>query len=229
MPRQGNGNYVLPQPPFVATTVIQSAAVNSDLSDIAAALTGSVAADGQTPMTGNLAMAGNSITGANAVSSTSLTTTTIVAATATLSGKITASNIGSGCTVIRTTNQNIPVASPTIVNFESELYDDAAIWNAGSPSRLTVPAGYTRVRMSFGLLWSWSTTYDWVVFMYKNGSAFNGSPPAFSFTRPSDSAISAIVPVVGGDFFQLEVSHTGAGTQQILSNTGTWFSMEILR
>jgi hypothetical protein len=52
IPRNGTGIYFLPQPPFVAGTVISSAAVNSDLSDIAAALTGSFARDGQSSMSG---------------------------------------------------------------------------------------------------------------------------------------------------------------------------------
>lgn len=50
MPRNGTGVYTLPQAPFVPSTVISSAAVNSDLSDLAAALTDSIAADGQTPI-----------------------------------------------------------------------------------------------------------------------------------------------------------------------------------
>src|ERR1700677_1833300 len=54
MPRNGSGTYSLPQPPFVPNTTIASAAVNSDFSDIATALTGSVSADGQTPITGAL-------------------------------------------------------------------------------------------------------------------------------------------------------------------------------
>lgn len=54
MPRNGNGSYSLPKPPFVPGTTISSADVNSDFSDIATALTGSVAADGQTPITGPL-------------------------------------------------------------------------------------------------------------------------------------------------------------------------------
>lgn len=52
MPRNGTGTYSLPQPPFVAGTVISSAAVNSDFSDIAIALTGSLPRDGQAGMTG---------------------------------------------------------------------------------------------------------------------------------------------------------------------------------
>lgn len=52
MPRNGSGAYSLPEAAFVPGTTISSAAVNSDLSDIALAITGSVASDGQTPITG---------------------------------------------------------------------------------------------------------------------------------------------------------------------------------
>ena len=52
MPRNGSGVYTLPQPSFVAGTVISSAAVNSDLTDIASALTGSLPRDGQAGMLG---------------------------------------------------------------------------------------------------------------------------------------------------------------------------------
>jgi microcystin-dependent protein len=62
MPRNGSGTYSLPQAPFVAGTVISSAAVNSDLSDIASALTDSLPRDGQAGMTGQFkAIDGSSI------------------------------------------------------------------------------------------------------------------------------------------------------------------------
>jgi hypothetical protein len=54
MPRNGSGSYTLPQAAFVPGTTISSSAVNSDFSDIATALTDSIAADGQTPITGAL-------------------------------------------------------------------------------------------------------------------------------------------------------------------------------
>lgn len=44
--------YTLPQAAFTPNTTISSSAVNSDLSDIAAQMTNSLAADGQTTMTG---------------------------------------------------------------------------------------------------------------------------------------------------------------------------------
>lgn len=63
MSRNGSGTYTLPAGnPVVTGTTITSTWANSTLSDIATALTGSVAADGQTPMSGNLNMATNKVT-----------------------------------------------------------------------------------------------------------------------------------------------------------------------
>ena len=64
MSRNGSGTYNLPVGnPVVTGTTITSNWGNTTMSDIATALTGSVAADGQTPITGNLQMGGNLVTG----------------------------------------------------------------------------------------------------------------------------------------------------------------------
>ena len=55
MSRNGSGTYSLPAGnPVVTQTTISSSWANNTMTDLAAALTDSVAADGQTPMTGNL-------------------------------------------------------------------------------------------------------------------------------------------------------------------------------
>lgn len=56
MPRNGSGTYTRPQSDYTSGTTIVSAAVNSDLNDMASALTASLARDGQTTPTGNLPM-----------------------------------------------------------------------------------------------------------------------------------------------------------------------------
>lgn len=64
MSRNGSGVYSLPAGnPVVTGTTISSTWANNTLSDMANALTGSVASDGQTAMTGNLQMGNNKITG----------------------------------------------------------------------------------------------------------------------------------------------------------------------
>ena len=63
MSRNGSGTYNLPAGnPVVTGTTITSTWANTTLSDIANALTGSVSADGQTPITGNLNLGTNKIT-----------------------------------------------------------------------------------------------------------------------------------------------------------------------
>ena len=63
MSRNGSGTYSLPAGnPVVTGTVISTSWANNTMNDIASALTGSVAADGQTPMTGPLNLNSNKIT-----------------------------------------------------------------------------------------------------------------------------------------------------------------------
>jgi len=63
MSRNGSGIYSLPSGnPVVTGTTISSAWANTTLSDIATALTGSIASDGQTPMAGPFNMNNNEIT-----------------------------------------------------------------------------------------------------------------------------------------------------------------------
>ena len=62
MSRNGTGTYNLPAGnPVVTGTTISSTWANNTLNDMASALTGSVASDGQTPMTGALDMNSNQI------------------------------------------------------------------------------------------------------------------------------------------------------------------------
>ena len=63
MSRNGSGTYTLPAGnPVVSGTVIATTWANNTMNDLAAAITDSVAADGQTPMTGPLNLNSNKVT-----------------------------------------------------------------------------------------------------------------------------------------------------------------------
>jgi hypothetical protein len=63
MSRNGSGTYTLPAGnPVVSGTVIATTWANNTMNDLASAMTDSVAADGQTPMTGPLNMNSNKVT-----------------------------------------------------------------------------------------------------------------------------------------------------------------------
>jgi hypothetical protein len=82
MSRNGSGTYTLPAGnPVVTGTTISSTWANCTLTNIASALTDSLAADGQTTATGNLKMGNNRITGlADGLASTDAATVSQVAA-----------------------------------------------------------------------------------------------------------------------------------------------------
>jgi len=63
MARNGSGVYTNPHSNFVAGTVISSTEVDANNSDIATALTQSIAVDGQTTVTANIPMSANKFTG----------------------------------------------------------------------------------------------------------------------------------------------------------------------
>jgi len=63
MARDGSGNHSLPYPNFIAGATILDTEVDANNADISAALTASIAKDGQTVPTANLPMGGYKHTG----------------------------------------------------------------------------------------------------------------------------------------------------------------------
>lgn len=219
MPRNGSGTYSLPNPPFVAGTTINAAPVNGNLSDIGAALTGSIAADGQTPWTGDQNANGHAITGLTSIAGTS--TAQFL-------------NVGAGCLVRRTSNQTIPSGINTAITWSTEDFDAAGIWTISDPTRLTVPATITRVRLTAGVEWA-SRTGGFVRVnprMNGGGTQPHGLPrdardytTSFNVTQNIASGIIVCAP---GDYFELIVQQS-TGALDVVAGDYTWFCMELLR
>lgn len=144
MSRNGSGTYTLPAGnPVVTGTTISSTWANNTLADIAATLTDSVAADGQTAMTGDLQMGSNRITNlADGIASTDAATVSQVNAVVTgYQPTITAVGIlkgaGAGSISAATAGTDYTVAT-AVTNFSKQQYfgnvaltDAATIaWNA---------------------------------------------------------------------------------------------------
>ena len=111
MSRNGAGVYSLPAGnPVVTATTITSSWANTTMTDIGTALTGSLAADGQTTVTANIPMNGFKITGiavatttGDALSYGRAATVTTLSATATTVTTLTTSGaaaLGAGSTTI---------------------------------------------------------------------------------------------------------------------------------
>lgn len=95
MSRNGSGVYQLPAGnPVVTGSTISSTWANNTLTDLATAMTGSVAADGQTPITGNLQMGNNKVTGMSAGTTTGDAVEYDQFTTPTFTGNVTMSSTG---------------------------------------------------------------------------------------------------------------------------------------
>lgn len=153
MSRNGSGTYSLPSGnPVVTNTTISSTWANNTLNDIASALTGSIAADGQTTVTGNLQMGNNKIVNlADGTSATDAATVgqlsgmvrqTVVATFNTQSTTTSASFVNTSFTASITPTST---ASKILVLFSSSAY----IYNYGNEQNIDIYNGTAEVTGSY--------------------------------------------------------------------------------
>ncbi len=147
--------------------------------------------------------------------------------------------VGRGALVKLTTNLSIANNTATAVTWSSAEYDDASLWSAGNPTRLTVPAGgWTRARLSANLGWQSSTSGRRVMEIRKNGASTAwGLPlvhvPVTSNARTNMNGTTAVsgVTVTAGDYFEVWVTQNSGVALNLQGGTGeveNWFSMELV-
>ncbi len=143
-----------------------------------------------------------------------------------------------GALVKRTTAQAITTATETAVTWETATYDTDSIWSAGSPTRLTVPAGVTKVRLKTNVQWDANATgYRYVTFK-KNGADFAGRGGSLVDDLAANfywqNIGTAVVEVTAGDYFDVRVQHNKGSNLNLLPIAAStwgellWFSLEIV-
>ena len=139
-----------------------------------------------------------------------------------------------GALVRKTANQSIPDITSTALTWDAEEYDTDAIHdNATNNSRLTVPAGVTRVRLSAKVQWGNVAAGYRQVFIRKAGATFIGQPETI---YDIDSAIyhqtdisSPPIVVVAGDYFEVLVYQNSGAALNVIGLDGSWFAMELIK
>jgi len=136
MSRNGSGTYTLPAGnPVVTSTTIASTWANNTMTDLATALTGSLASDGQTTATGNLKMGANRITGlADGIAATDAATVS----------QVTASTAGLGTMSTQNAN-NVAITGGAISGTTASFTTFTASGTASftSTGAVKIPAGTT--------------------------------------------------------------------------------------
>lgn len=118
----------------------------------------------------------------------------------------------------------------TDITWASELYDTDNIHSIlSNTERLTVPAGVTKVKL-IARISSLSGTVGGG-FLVKNNTIFTGGASSSYGVSPGGlfniGIDSAVLPVVGGDFFTVRTVG-GATTPATTDGSYQWFAMEII-
>ena len=225
MSRNGSGVYTLPNTnPVVPGSTISTVWANGTMTDIAAALTGSLAADGQTPMSGNLNLNSNKIVNVQAGTVAGNAIEFAQFTTPTFTGDVTITSTGflklpSGTTAQRPAT---PAQGEIRFNTTTGQYEGYATGNSGSPisgiSNVSTVATLTTTT-PHGLSTGQSVTVSGA-----SPSQYNGTytitvlnTTQFAYTMGSDPGGNATV--VGsytyGAWSSIGSGATGGGTNQV--------------
>ena len=141
-------------------------------------------------------------------------------------------------------NQSIPDSTDTAVTWQTTVYDDVVqaltILDPANPSRIYVPKGVSRVRLTVGIRWNTSAVGDRLVKIRTPvaGSYYpantNWASDSRTATTLSDCTVSTGIinldPVLTfrTTYFDVVVSQTSGGALDIRNAEGTYIYMEIL-
>lgn len=123
--------------------------------------------------------------------------------------------MGQGVQTQANATTGVNSASPTTISFSGVVFDDAGFFNAGNPSRLTVPAGLAGLYMiNANFAWPVSATGSRTVTLRKNAT----STLALSQEQNAGAAdlvvenVTWIGRLAVGDFVEIQATQDSGGT-----------------
>ena len=130
-----------------------------------------------------------------------------------------------------TADKSIPSGVRTVIDWDSPVYDTSNFWSADNPSRLTVPIGVSKVRLTTFICWQNNNNGERSINIYKNGNPtwFGRAADRRAASGNSETTIStAVVEVAAGDYFEVAVMQTSGVALSVLHEAGTSFSIEVI-
>jgi hypothetical protein len=125
-----------------------------------------------------------------------------------------------------------PVADSTdvAIPWDATVYDTDTFWSAGNPTRLTVPAGVSKVRLKGNIDWTFGGGGYRHIWVHKNGGLFFGTAKE---SDAGDSGVQSIgtgvVNATPGDYFELVARQTSGSTRNVAADELTWFAIEVVK
>jgi hypothetical protein len=133
-------------------------------------------------------------------------------------------------------NQTLSNTTWTPIGYDTEEYDtDNFHDNAVNNSRLTVPAGVSRVKLTANVYWQQDNVGRRIHALRKNGAQIIGS--FYASILPEDgigsntSSVNLASPVLSvseGDYFEINAYQDSGGNLDIDSGDINWFAIEVI-
>lgn len=119
------------------------------------------------------------------------------------------------------TNQSVASGTDAVLTFTSvpaELDDPWGMFDAGSPTRLTVKVPGLYV-VSFSYQWDGDVDGRRVIHLMKNGTDFASETKSPSSTSVLNGTITSVVPAAIGDYFEVDFYHTAGNVLALVGGT----------
>jgi hypothetical protein len=143
-----------------------------------------------------------------------------------------------GALAYKTAAQSISNSTWTTVTFDAEDYDTSSIYTSGSPTRMTVPTGVTRIRLAAQISMQNIASGECRLNIKKNGVTFStdsfvgGAHGTVAIATPHVNVTTPVITVSPTDYFEVECWQSSGSAKNIASNAKngkiTWFTMEII-
>lgn len=134
-----------------------------------------------------------------------------------------------GAMVRLTAAEAVATSADVPITWDAALYDTDGFWLAGDPSRLTVPARASRVRLRANLNWTFGGAGYRHIWLHKNGGLFFGTAKE---SDAGDAGVqnvgTAVVNVTAGDDFELIARQTSGATKNVAADELTWLAIEVV-
>lgn len=129
-------------------------------------------------------------------------------------------------------NNNIPMDHNawTTVAWGKAEYNYSGFWSSSSPSRIIIPEGVKKVKLTGNTLWVANNDGRRTIRMRKNGQYTAGLPYISVLgggTFPLNVS-SAVVETQPGDYFEMEVRQASGEELELREDPYTYFSLEVV-
>jgi len=131
-----------------------------------------------------------------------------------------------GATVERTSGQAITASGNRVITWQNPIIQTVPIWDAGAPTRLTVPTGVDIVQMFLGVTSAAAVNGSQICFIQNQAGVLVAAHTVTQNAGVNAAICSRPLYVTPGDWFEAYVFWGASGT--LSANPRTSFGMSIL-